>query len=81
MLDKFSGGASASSTAITPPGGEIIIVDDEPIIGDLLDQVFSSEGYQVTTFSDGEAFNAVARLRGAANLRGSRFPDAASIGA
>ncbi len=33
------------------------------MIGDLLGAVFSSEGYQVTTFTDGEQFNSVARSR------------------
>jgi two-component system, LuxR family, response regulator FixJ len=63
MLDKSDWDASASSPAITRPGAEIFIVDDEPMIGDLLNGVFSSEGYRVTTFSDGEAFNAVTRSR------------------
>jgi two-component system response regulator FixJ len=42
---------------------EIFIVDDDPIVSDLLDMAFRSEGYRVTSFRDGEAFNAVARLR------------------
>jgi len=64
MLNKSNRDASANSTAIVMPRDpEIFIVDDEPIIGDLLNEVFSSEGYQVTAFSDGEAFNAVARSR------------------
>ena len=33
------------------------------MISDLLNMAFSSEGYRVTSFSDGEAFNTVARLR------------------
>ena len=63
MLDKSDWIASASSSAITRPGAEIFIVDDEPIISELLNEVFSSEGYQVTTFIDGEAFKAVAQSR------------------
>jgi two-component system response regulator FixJ len=42
---------------------EIFVVDDDPTISDLLNMAFSSEGYRVTSFSDGEEFNAVARLR------------------
>lgn len=63
MLDKSDWIASASSSAITRPSAEIFIVDDEPIISELLSEVFSSEGYQVTTFIDGEAFKAVAQSR------------------
>jgi two-component system response regulator FixJ len=42
---------------------EIFIVDDDPMVNDLLTMTFRSEGYRVTSFSDGERFNAVARLR------------------
>ncbi|MEA2938561.1 MAG: hypothetical protein QOC56_2065 [Alphaproteobacteria bacterium] len=42
---------------------EIFIVDDDPMICDLLDLAFRSEGYRVTSFTDGAAFNAVARSR------------------
>jgi len=73
MLRKISLDASTSSAAaerasfsaaqLTPFDAEIFIVDDDPMIGDLLNGVFSAEGYQVTTFSDGEAFKAVARSR------------------
>jgi FixJ family two-component response regulator len=44
-------------------GAEIYVVDDDPAIGDLLYRALSSEGYQVTTFSDGEAFSAAVRSR------------------
>jgi two-component system, LuxR family, response regulator FixJ len=73
MLSKSNQEASASSAMaerasvspiqITPLGAEIFIVDDDPMIGDLLNGVFSSEGYRVTTFGDGDAFIAVARSR------------------
>jgi hypothetical protein len=46
MLNKSNRAARANSTAIVMPRDpEIFIVDDEPIIGDLLNEVFSSEGY------------------------------------
>jgi len=65
MLDKTSLDASALFPSIqkTPYGAEIFIIDDDPMIGDLLGAVFSSEGYQVTTFTDGEEFNTVAQSR------------------
>jgi two-component system response regulator FixJ len=65
VLDKTSLDARASFPAIqkTSSGAELFIVDDDPMIGDLLGAVFSSEGYQVTTFTDGEEFNSAARSR------------------
>ena len=42
---------------------EIFVVDDDPMVSELLDMVFSSEGYRVSTFNDGESFSAVARQR------------------
>jgi two-component system, LuxR family, response regulator FixJ len=65
MLDKSSldAGANSPGIQITPPGAELYIVDDDPMIGDLLSGVFSSEGYQVTTFTDGEEFSTAARSR------------------
>jgi FixJ family two-component response regulator len=47
----------------TPTSAELFVVDDDPMIGDLLSATFSSEGYLVTTFTDGEEFNSVARSR------------------
>ena len=65
MLDQTSLDARASFPTLkkTPSGAELFIVDDDPMIGELLGAVFSSEGYQVTTFTDGEQFNSVARSR------------------
>jgi FixJ family two-component response regulator len=65
MRDKISSDARPNSPAIrkTPSCAELFIVDDDPMIGDLLSMTFSSEGYQVTTFTDGEEFNSVARSR------------------
>jgi FixJ family two-component response regulator len=45
------------------PSDEIFVVDDDPIVSDLLNTVFSFEGYRVTSFNDGETFGAVARQR------------------
>jgi two-component system response regulator FixJ len=42
---------------------EIVIVDDDPMVNDLLSIVFQSEGYRVTTFSDGQTFASDAKLR------------------
>src|SRR5262249_44609502 len=39
------------------------IVDDDPMINDLLSIVFQSEGYRVTTFTDGQAFTRDAKAR------------------
>src|ERR1700733_10762145 len=65
MLDKISFDAHAPFPAVQkmPAGAELFIVDDDPMIGDLLSVTFSSEGYQVTTFTDGDEFNSVARSR------------------
>ena len=45
------------------PSAEIFIVDDDPMVSDLLKTVFSSEGYRVTSFNEGVSFCAVARQR------------------
>src|SRR5262249_45461599 len=42
---------------------DIVIVDDDPMINDLLSIVFQSEGYRVTTFTDGQAFTRDAKAR------------------
>ena len=48
-------------TSIT--ADELFIVDDDPLINDLLYMTFRSEGYRVTTFSDAETFTASALHR------------------
>jgi two-component system response regulator FixJ len=65
VLDQTSLDARPSFPAPnkTTFGAELFIVDDDPMIGDLLGAVFSSEGYQVTTFTDGEEFYSAARSR------------------
>src|ERR687887_2372658 len=45
------------------PSNEIIIVDDDPAVRDALSVVFSLEGYQVTSFGDGQALLDAARAR------------------
>jgi DNA-binding NtrC family response regulator len=45
------------------PTDEIFIVEDDPLISDLLCMAFRSEGYRATSFSDGETFKTVARQR------------------
>jgi FixJ family two-component response regulator len=45
------------------PSDEIFIVDDDPMLTDLLNMVFRFEGYRVTSFNDGETFGTVARQR------------------
>ena len=44
-------------------GSEIFIVDDDPILADLLSQLFRSEGFRVTSFTDGGQFAAAAKRR------------------
>jgi len=71
MLGKAGTDASAPSSKATRAGNtlaqtdilgaEIFVVDDDPMIRDLLNMAFSSEGYRVTSFGDGEAFCAAAR--------------------
>ena len=51
----------AAMTSVS--GDEIFIVDDDPLVSDLLYMTFRDEGYRVTSFGDGESFSAVARLR------------------
>src|ERR1700677_310918 len=64
MVDQhLEASESAPAVRVTRQRTEIFIVDDEPLIVNLLHEVFSSEGYQVTTFNDGESFNTVARSR------------------
>lgn len=43
--------------------GEIFLVDDDPSVRDALLVIFTLEGYHVTSFVDGGAFLAAARLR------------------
>jgi two-component system, LuxR family, response regulator FixJ len=45
------------------PSDEIFIVDDDPLISDLLCMVLRSEGFRVTSFGEGETFYKVARQR------------------
>jgi two-component system, LuxR family, response regulator FixJ len=42
---------------------EVFIVDDEPMIGELLQLTLSSEGFRVATFRNGGSFIEAARLR------------------
>ena len=45
------------------PSEEVFVVDDEPAICDLFAALFSQEGYQVTSFAEGDSFLAAARER------------------
>ena len=45
------------------PSNEIIIVDDDPAVRDALSVVFSLEGYEVSSFGDGQALLDAARAR------------------
>ncbi|MGE3148053.1 MAG: response regulator transcription factor [Pseudorhodoplanes sp.] len=47
----------------TFPDGEIFIVDDDPLIRDMLSTLFTLEGYQVESFPEGATFLAAARTR------------------
>ena len=45
------------------PDGEIFIVDDDPLVRDMLSDLFTLEGYQVESFAEGSSFLAAARAR------------------
>src|SRR3954453_23755126 len=38
------------------PEGEIFIVDDDPMVRDMLSTLFTLEGYQVESFAEGASF-------------------------
>jgi FixJ family two-component response regulator len=74
MLNGFAGergwGAevAAARQATEDMGGwrggkEIFIVDDDPVVRDLLTEVFHRAGYRVTSFVDGASFAIAARAR------------------
>ena len=73
MLDKAglearARSSNAAAASVPSPhngvvGAEIFIVDDDPMIRELLNTALSSAGYRVTSFSDVEAFCAAARSR------------------
>src|SRR5215472_16606131 len=46
-----------------PRRREIFIVDDDPVVRDLLTEVFDQAGYQVTSFVDGGSFAIAAKAR------------------
>ena len=43
--------------------GEVFIVDDDPMVRDVLSEVFAQAGYRATGFADGASFVAAARQR------------------
>jgi len=43
--------------------GEVFIVDDDPIVRDVLSEVFAQAGYRAVSFVDGASFLAAARKR------------------
>ena len=47
----------------TPPNREIFIVDDDPMVRDVLSEVFAQAGYRAISFVDGASFIAAARER------------------
>ncbi len=62
-------GAHASTTAQgenpmseTLLSDEVFVVDDDPMVSDLLNIALGMEGYHVTSFNDGESFSAAARI-------------------
>jgi len=73
MLHKASLDADARPPSAAPTsipamqrpilGAEVFVVDDDPMIHDLLNTALSREGCRVTSFSDGEAFRAALRSR------------------
>src|SRR5215472_16931444 len=74
MLDGFAGEHGWGAEAVArkqraadmgeqPHGREIFIVDDDPVVRDLLTEVFHRAGYQVTSFVDGGSFAIAAKAR------------------
>jgi two-component system, LuxR family, response regulator FixJ len=71
MLRKADANAETNSStspqagiiAAETPSDEVFVVDDDPMVGELLQMTLSSDGFRATTFSDGESFIAVARRR------------------
>jgi FixJ family two-component response regulator len=53
--------ARSQSEKIRVGSKEIFVVDDDPMIGDILNLAFSSDGYRVTFLRDGEQFRSVLR--------------------
>ncbi len=45
------------------PNREVFVVDDDPIVRDVLSEVFAQAGYQAVSFVDGASFVAAARER------------------
>ncbi len=50
-------------SADNPTGGEIFVVDDDPMVLNALSIMLSRAGYQVTPFAEGASFLAAARSR------------------
>jgi FixJ family two-component response regulator len=44
-------------------GEEVFIVDDDPMVRDVLSEVFAQAGYRAVSFVDGDSFIAVPRDR------------------
>jgi FixJ family two-component response regulator len=44
-------------------GDEVFVVDDDPMVRDVLSEVFAQAGYRAVSFVDGDSFIAVARER------------------
>ena len=65
MLIRFAWGANSEIRMKTQvlPDGEIFIVDDDPMVRDMLSDLFTLEGYQVESFAEGSSFLAAARAR------------------
>jgi len=45
------------------PNREVFVVDDDPVVRDVLSEVFAQAGYQAVSFVDGASFVAAARER------------------
>jgi two-component system response regulator FixJ len=45
------------------PDREVFIVDDDPMVRDVLSEVFAQAGYRASSFVDGASFVAAARVR------------------
>src|ERR1044071_6372908 len=63
---RKDGNAAVKPAAMPATGAlndEVFIVDDDPLIGELLALAFGAYGFRVESFHDGQSFSAVARQR------------------
>src|ERR1700675_4650395 len=52
-----------STMTVSETSGEVFIVDDDPMVRDMLSEVFAQAGYRAISFVDGASFIVAARER------------------